>query len=228
MAIIGSKGVLLSAVTAAALCGAAFPASGQDAVIAACQALPTETERFDCLADALRLASGQATLSADDVAAAIQAPAAAEPSAQPSAASPTVVPAVAAPAAPAVASESRRSGLRLPFFGGGSDDEPARVSSTSIAATGLGAEQVAVREGGGRPAPTVMAAAVVSSDVVGYKQLQVELDNGQVWRQAQAEEPWDDILDDAPEQVEIWATRFGGYRMRLVGQDRTMLVERVR
>lgn len=218
MAYVGFKRAVLGAAGVAALGVFAVPASGQEAVIAACQALPTENERFDCLADALRLASGQATLSADEVAAAAAA--------QTPAAAPAAAPAAVAPAPAVAASESRR-GLRLPFFGG-SDNEEARVESTSAAATGLGAEQVAVREQRDREAPTVMTAAVVGHQVVGYMQLQVELDNGQIWRQAQSEDPWDDILDDLPEQVEISASRFGGYRMKLVGQNRTMQVDRVR
>lgn len=207
----GFKRALLGAATVASLCGVAFPASGQEAVIAACQALPTEAERFDCLADALRLANGQATLTADDVDAA-------------AAAAPT---SATSPAAPGVAAaEPRRGGLRVPFFGGRDESEPAVATASAVDPDSFGAEQVmSSRDAGAAP---VMNAAVVSSDVVGYMQLEVELDNGQVWRQAQSEKPWDPILDDVPDTVEIRASRFGGYRMLLVEENRSLMVERIR
>ncbi len=208
MAIIGSKRALLSAAAAVALCAQAAPAFGQEAVIAACQALPTETERFDCLADALRRSSGEAT--AGDVAIAAPAPVAPQASA----------PAAAAAVEATVDSEPRRG--RLPFFGGQREE---RVSSDAAEVQAFGQAQIeTIREA---PARTVMSAAVVSSEIVGFKKLQVELDNGQVWRQVQSEPPWDEILYDTPEVVEIRESSFGGYRMR-VGGNRSVVVERVR
>lgn len=213
-----AKGALLSAAAAAVLCIAAVPATAQEAVIAACRALPTEAETSNCLADALRLATGQATLSADDLGV--------DASAQPAA--PVVAaPAVAAPvpaAADLGAPPEPRRGFRLPFIGGGERVEaaPAHVASTSAAAAELGAQQVSASDA----APRVLA-TVVASEVVGYKQLQVELDNGQVWRQTQSDDrPWDEF-DDDPTSVEIWEHRLGGYRMKLLDRDQTLAVTRV-
>lgn len=101
-------------------------------------------------------------------------------------------------------------------------DEQDRVLTASPAE--FGAERVeerAARE------QSRLTASVVSSELVGFSRLQVELDNGQVWRQAQSEKPWDLILDGEPEAVEIRPSRFGGYRMT-VDADRTMSVERIR
>jgi hypothetical protein len=222
MAYKGFKRALLSAATAGVLSFVAFPASGQEAVIAACQALPSEDARFSCLADALRLASGQASLSADDVAAAAAEPAAVAVAPQQAAPEPRP----AATVATAASEPDSRGGLRLPFLSGRNDDAPATASSDTIVAAGLGAEQVATNET--RPETTRVSARVVDSTLVGYRQLQVELDNGQIWRQVQHEEPWDDILNDDPDEVELWPSRFGGYRMLVVNAGLTMNVERVR
>jgi hypothetical protein len=226
MAYKGFKRALLSAATAGVLSAVAFPASGQEAVIAACQALPSEAARFSCLADALRLASGQASLTADDVAAAAVEPAAvvAAPAIAPQQAAPEPLP--AATVATMASEPEPRGGLRLPFLGGRNDDAPATAGSDTVVAASLGAEQVATNET--RPEATRVSARVVDSTLVGYKQLQVELDNGQIWRQVQHEEPWDDILNDEPDQVELWPSRFGGYRMLVVNAGLTMNVERVR
>lgn len=233
MAIIGSKRALLGAAAVAAASALAFPASGQEAVIRACQALPTEAERFECLADALRMASGQGTMSAEDVAAAAAAAPQPAPTA-PAAAAPVVAASAAAsaPAAAAVAATEERRGFRIPFVGRGRDEAGAgTVGSDSAVAREFGAELVdnPAREAErAAEAQTRVVAAVVDMEIVGYQRLQVELDNGQVWRAAQAEDPWDPILDDDPERVELFESRFGGYRMRINDSNRVLMVERVR
>lgn len=173
--------VLRATVAAASGCVIGAAASAQEDVIAACQALPTETERFSCLADALRQASGSA------------APA-------------------QAPVAPAA-----------------EQPEPPRIESEQSRVLTASPEEFAAEQVEERPSrdETTLVASVVSSELVGFNRLQVELDNGQIWRQGQAEKAWDMILDGEPSTVEIRPSRFGGYRMT-VDDGRTMSVERVR
>jgi hypothetical protein len=151
---------------------------------------------------------------------------------------------VAAPATAAAVTApepGERRGFRLPslpFRGDRSEPETggtgaAVLASDSAEAAAMGAEQVAARgDGSGadssRPAEPRMTAAVVASEIVPYKRLQVELDNGQVWRQVQSDESWDDARYGVPASVEIWPSRFGGYRMLIAEHDLRLRVERVR
>jgi hypothetical protein len=182
--------------------------NGQDAV-ARCRSLTTDAERIACL-EAAVMGTGS----------------------QPAA------PAAAPTPAPATAEPPPRRGFRLPgvpFIGGGDDErsQPQVFSSEAPEAAELGAEQVAnIDRAAGRAPPRGpeprMTAGVVSAREVPYKRLEVELDNGQVWRQTQADENWDSRRYRDPIDVEIWASAFGGYRMRIVEQDRTLRVERAR
>lgn len=200
----------LSALTAAGMLAGALgssPALGQSTGGAAeaverCRALPTDSERISCLEQALLAEPSAASEAAED--------------------------------APDESVFERR-GVRVPglsIFGGRSGSADPIVTSDSPDADAFGAETVTARQrrSGDAPEEVVprLVASVVSSTVVPYQRLQVELDNGQVWRQTQSDEPsWNPARDDEPENVEIWPSRLGGYRMLIAGYNRTLKVERV-
>jgi hypothetical protein len=186
-----------------------LPATAQTAeeAIASCRNLPTDAERIACL---------EAALINDDT-----------PQAAP------------APSAPASQPSGRR-GFRLlaavPFLGGDVDEDAPQAradASNAITADDLGTEQVATRQPAGgtatRRAPDArIVAAVVSTREIPYKRLEVELDNGQVWRQTQSGDPWNFSHHRDPEDVEISRSGFGGYRMRVPEHNITIAVERIR
>lgn len=172
-----------------------------------CRALPTEDERFACMEDALRAAqaalSGErtATTSVDSAPAPISRP----PS--PAATSPAteiVLPAIVTSRASASANQSGAAGPQ-----------------------GLGAEQLR----GGRPERGEEPRA--RAMVVGFREyvpglLEIELDNGQVWRQISGDAARVRLTSTEPQAVEMWSSWAGGYRMRLVDSERTLRVERLR
>jgi hypothetical protein len=202
----------LTVLAVAAATGAlleATPAWSQDTAanaVARCRAIADEANRIVCLERAL-LAQPPEAVSA-------VAPAEAPPAAAPG-------PAPAAAEPPLQASATT---------GGG---ETAVVSSSSAEAEAFGAQSVANRQrrAGDPDAPEEviprMVAAVASVSEFGYRRLQVELDNGQVWRQTGADEPWDFVRNDAPERVEIWPSRLGGYRMAIADTRKVLRVERI-
>ncbi|MCP5145636.1 MAG: hypothetical protein H6978_12585 [Gammaproteobacteria bacterium] len=69
--------------------------------------------------------------------------------------------------------------------------------------------------------------------VVGFREyvpglLEIELDNGQVWRQISGDAARVRLTSTEPQAVEMWSSWAGGYRMRLVDSERTLRVERLR
>lgn len=204
----------LSALTAAgAIAGAlvATPAlaqAGAAEAVERCRTLATDSERILCLEQALLAEPPEASV-------APQAP-------------------VATPPAPA-ASEFDRPGVRLPGMGllsRRSNSADPVISSDSPDAEAFGAETVTARQrrAGEGPEEVVprLVASVVDVQIFPVQRLQVELDNGQIWRQIQSDEPsWNAARDREPDQVEIWPTRLGGYRMLIPGRNRTLRVERV-
>jgi hypothetical protein len=122
----------------------------------------------------------------------------------------------------------RRRMPRLPFMGRAEATEgAAEESAAAVGEAAYGAERLETRDQE-RSRPEPMTARVVSFDEAGYQRLRVELDNGQVWEQRDAVPPWREEQYGAPDQVEISPSRFGGYRMRLVGSNLALSVERVR
>jgi len=104
------------------------------------------------------------------------------------------------------------------------------LSSTASPANELGAEQVAKRNDSNDPTATRVNANIVAFDVVGTGRLRFRLDNDQIWQQI-----GDDDMnltrklrgaDIIP--VEMWRTRFGGYRMRIKSIDRIVRVKRLK
>lgn len=190
-----------------------LPASAQeDARVATerCRALPSEAERLDCMERLVFDLSSSST----------------QPSLEASEAAPAASAAIEAPEA---RGDGERRLFRLPFSGG--RDEAASSAAVEAAAVdeaeSFGAERLETRSSESRD-PDVMTARVVSYEEAPYQRLRVTLDNGQVWEQREAVPPWREEQFGAPDEVEIFRSRFGGYRLRLVGKNVSMSAERVR
>ena len=116
-------------------------------------------------------------------------------------------------------------------------DEPVTASATVEQAEpspssidDFGSEQVESRSEAKSGDDAPVSATVVAFDVVGYKRLRVELDNGQVWRQTNGDraDVSRDLRDQQTFDVELRRTGLGGYRMHIEPIDRTIRVERLR
>ena len=107
---------------------------------------------------------------------------------------------------------------------------PERIEPVSRSAESLGSEQVTARERSRRAAeePARMVAKVRHFDVVPYQRLQVELDNGQIWRQIQGDTQRITIRRNRDVTADVWESNMGGYQMRLNEIGRTIRVERLK
>lgn len=94
----------------------------------------------------------------------------------------------------------------------------------------LGEEQAARRAGTLPSAEQVsrVSALIVKSERVFPNQLQVHLENGQIWRQIQGDTQRVELSENGQVSAEIWRSGFGGYRMRLPRIGRVLKVERIR
>lgn len=97
------------------------------------------------------------------------------------------------------------------------------------AASGLGAEQLAARSGK-RESPDRVQATVVAFDFVRRDKLRVTLDNGQVWRQTDADRPnhYRSLRRMESFEVEMWETGLGGYRMLIKPTNKMVRVQRIK
>ena len=222
----------------------AGPAAAQVEDARDCNAAVSDAERIACLEahiDAL-----EAALYSGD------APAAPEPTAPSAPAAPTAPVAAAVPAQPATAAAAEETGRRgfgrllprVPFIGGGDSDggedatavaaaPPAAAAPASVGGNELGSEQVALRDGAAfervaqpREDDTVLA-EIVAFERLRRGRLQVELDNGQTWRQTDIEAVSLRLREGDPMNVEIWRSGFGGYRMRVADKRPVLKVERL-
>lgn len=126
--------------------------------------------------------------------------------------------------------ESDRGFLGLGIGGRGSDLSGPQASD-SPAAQELGAEQVAALTGE-RDAQEQEERQRVHATVVAFRervpgQLMFELDNGQIWRQTDGDTQRLRLSRGATPEVEMWATRLGGYRMHFLEMDRVLMVQRM-
>lgn len=113
--------------------------------------------------------------------------------------------------------------------GASTETQPEPPQATPAQPASLGAEQVEARERTSRDTTDKrMRARITSHRIVGYRALQVGLDNGQIWRQLSADTQRLNLPDDRELTVEVWQTRYGGYQLRIEELRRTIRVERVR
>jgi hypothetical protein len=94
----------------------------------------------------------------------------------------------------------------------------------------LGREQVVARtrDRGNEAPPERLRAQITGHTVVGFRTLQFQLDNGQIWRQIAADTQQFRLPEDRSLTAEIWPSRYGGYQMRIEEVRRTIRVERLR
>jgi hypothetical protein len=107
------------------------------------------------------------------------------------------------------------------------DHEPP---APAAATTDLGREQVTARSRtrSNEAPPERMRAQITGHSIVGYRTLQFELDNGQIWRQIAADTQQFRLPAEGSLTAEIWTSRYGGYQMRIEEVRRTIRVERLR
>lgn len=202
--------------------------------IAHCAEEPSAAARIACLEEELRELAGAAPATAKPGDARESRPAAASVAAEhaeiptapeaPEAAigSPAGTQRDPVTASPPVAADIPASGGTAPA---GAVPAP-RPGNAPAAEIELGAEQVDEHE---EETPAVRA-TVVDFRFVGYRRLLAQLDNGQVWQQIEGDRVsvQRGLRGEESFEVEMWATRLGGYRMRIVALDRTIRVERLR
>lgn len=171
--------------------------------IAGCATSATPAERITCLERHVRELAGSPAPAAADV---VKPPA------------PVQAPAATHAPAPTVAA------------GEAADAAAPAVSPGPAPAVELGAEQVEARRRGADEPATRVAATAVNFRFIGYERLLVELDNGQVWRQIDGDRVSVEraLRNVESFDVEMWATKLGGYRMRILPLNRTIRVERLR
>ena len=69
---------------------------------------------------------------------------------------------------------------------------------------------------------------VAEFEYVGYRKLQVRLENGQIWRQIKGDVQEIRISTDRNPTVDITESSLGGYKLRLNEIKRTIRVQRIR
>lgn len=195
-------------------------AQQQGSAIERCAGVADAAARIRCLEDAIRGLSDQApgapTGAADapaatdrDTAPTTGASAATTPSAgegrdTPGAAANDAAPAVAAPARP----------------------EPAADASPLDR---MGEQQVQRENEAADIDGIRVSAQVVQFDFVARNKLRMRLENGQVWRQIDADRGdfYPMLRGEERFEVELWQTGIGGYRMRFLPGNRTLRVRRI-
>lgn len=91
----------------------------------------------------------------------------------------------------------------------------------------LGAEQIATRS---ETEPPRVTAKVAEIRFVARDKLWVKLEDGQVWRQLDSDRTnlSRRVRGETELSVELWRSRFGGYRLALPSVDRSVKVRRLR
>lgn len=107
--------------------------------------------------------------------------------------------------------------------------EPSPKSAGGTgAAEGIGAEQVRSRQQSAADLESARGLRVVRYGSVPFRRLQVELENGQVWRQIEGDTQRIRVSLERNQTVDIEESGLGGYKLRLNEIGRTIRVERVR
>ncbi|MDH4108869.1 MAG: hypothetical protein OEW35_11145 [Gammaproteobacteria bacterium] len=112
------------------------------------------------------------------------------------------------------------------------DPGPVEQPSTDSAESALdrmGTEQLPVDKAEDDLVDVRIPATVVAFDFVGRNKLRMRLENGQVWRQIDADRGdfYPMLRGTDSFEIELWQTSLGGYRIRLLPTNRTARVRRV-
>lgn len=193
-------------------------ASAQPAAIELCREAPSDAARIACLEEALAAQAGAESATGEE------APGQAgegppEPASGPPAAS--VASSAADAATNAAAGRDAAHAERPP-------SQPTPVSPPQR----MGAEQVRRRNETSAEAAARLASVsgleVTRYSEVPYQRLQVELENGQVWRQIPGDTQHIRADLKRNRTVDIEESPIGGYKLRLNEMRRTIRVERIR
>jgi pyruvate/2-oxoglutarate dehydrogenase complex dihydrolipoamide acyltransferase (E2) component len=106
--------------------------------------------------------------------------------------------------------------------------EPAAAPETSAPPAAIGAEQVEARNRTGADLLSARGLPVAAYTTVPYRRLQVDLQNGQVWRQIEGDTQRIRVNLERNQTVDIEESGLGGYKLRLNEMSRTIRVERIR
>jgi hypothetical protein len=198
-------------------------AQQQGSAIERCAGVADAAARIRCLEDAIRGLSDQApggptgaadarTATDTNTAPTTGASAATRPSAGEGRDTPGAAAATANDAAPAVAAPAR--------------PEPAADASPLDR---MGERQVQRENEAADIDGLRVSAQVVQFDFVGRNKLRMRLENGQVWRQIDADRGdfYPMLRGEERFEVELWQTGIGGYRMRFLPGNRTLRVRRI-
>lgn len=189
--------------------------------IARCARISTVGDRIVCLESALRLAPNRAIISPGAAETLVPEPLMADP---------------AEPVQDAVIDIASAVVANVPQTAGSVDvvdtreDLPEVTMATSDAmAQELGTEQVATSGNKGRSLDRIYT-TIVAFDTVGSGKLRFWLDNGQVWRQIGDDDQniHRKIRNSENIPVEMWQSRTGGYRMRILPIDRIVRIKRLK
>ena len=192
-------------------------------IIARCATIATVGDRILCLEDALR----QAPRAAKEIPTGADAVAPSPPDAVAAAADAAVE--IASGAAVEVTTAVPQLVESVESEISGDKRREENVASAATVPIELGAEQIAPGENVGKNTDRIVA-KIVSFDVVGVGSLRFWLDNGQVWRQIGDDDQniRRKIRNAENISVEMWKSRTGGYRMRILSIDRTVRVKRLK
>ena len=96
-----------------------------------------------------------------------------------------------------------------------------------VKAAELGSEQIApIRKAEETNERTVFS--VASFEIAHPNKMRFFLENGQVWQQIQGDDQRLSLSKKSLGTVEIWKSRFGGYKLRIPDKRRTLRVRRLR
>ena len=194
-------------------------AQQQDSAIERCAGVADAAARIRCLEDAIRGLSDQAPGAPTGAA---DAPAATDSDTSPT----TGASAAAAPSA----GEGRDAPEAAANEAAPAAAAPARSEpAADVSPLDRMGEQQVRRENEADSDGIRVSAQVVQFDFVARNKLRMRLENGQVWRQIDADRGdfYPMLRGEERFEVELWQTGIGGYRMRFLPGNRTLRVRRI-
>lgn len=106
--------------------------------------------------------------------------------------------------------------------------KPEAAPETAGKPHGIGAGQVKARSSSSATLESAHGLRVAGYSTVPYRRLQIELENGQVWRQIEGDTQRIRVDLTRNQTVDINESSLGGYKMRLNEIHRTIRVERIK
>jgi len=212
-------------------------AQAGDAAIAACADIEDQSIRIECLEAAIRVLTADEASEVTGTGSTGSPSAAGEPRDSP-AAGPGADPQVSVPAPVAgearVAGEAEKTPAERPAERPASaqDTEPAGTEGQAQPVSQLGADQVRARSESREERLARLQSAsglrVADYSTVPFRRLQVELENGQIWRQIQGDTQRIRVSLNRNQTVDIEESALGGFKLRLNEIKRTIRVQRIR